>query len=323
MRTAVNRPSLGGRFASIDWGDGREHNQPCQWSPHSDVVQIPEVAIAMLSPCLKTYTTSRIALIVVACLCCPAVDAAAEEYLNGIKWRSPPVVTPGKINSDPPSDAIVLFDGSDLSKWKNGENWKVENGVAITGKGKIISKQEFGDCQLHIEWSAPLPADGTGQGRGNSGVFFMDRYEIQVLDSYQNETYHDGQAGAIYKQTPPAVNAMRPPGEWNTYDLFWTAPRFAEDGDLVAPAYITAVHNGVLILNHFELLGDTPFNRPPQYVRHPETGPISLQDHSNPVRFRNIWVRNFKPASGEQVRKPYLKDGDKETPIEESDVLVR
>ncbi|MDB4561540.1 DUF1080 domain-containing protein, partial [bacterium] len=127
----------------------------------------------------------------------------------------------------------------------------------------------------------------------------------------------DGQAGAIYKQTPPAANAMRPPGQWNTYDIFWTAPRFADDGKLLSPAYITAIHNGVLILNHFELKGDTPYNRAPSYKQHPPTGPISIQDHGNPVGFRNIWVRNFKPAEGEQVRKPFIRDGKKETPIED------
>lgn len=240
----------------------------------------------------------------------------AEEYLNGIKWEKPAIVTPGEKNSDPPSDATVLFDGKDLSNWKNASSWKIEDGNAISGRGPITSKQEFGDCQLHIEWSAPTPVKGTGQGRGNSGVFLMGKYEIQVLDSYENETYFDGQAGAIYKQTPPRANAMRKPGEWNTYDIFWTAPQF--DGDkLVSPAYITAVHNGVLILNHFELKGDTPFNRPPAYTPHASTGPISLQDHGNPVRFRNIWVRETKPAHGEQVREPFIRDGDKETPIKE------
>ena len=239
----------------------------------------------------------------------------AVEYLNGIKWEKPPVVTPGQENSLPPSDAVVLFNGEDLSGWRNGENWKVEEGAAISGRGQIVSKAEFGDCQVHIEWSAPTPPKGRGQGRGNSGLFLMGRYELQILDSFENETYADGQAGSIYKQTPPAANVMRPPGEWNTYDVYWTAPRFQEDGSLKSPAYITAVHNGVLILNHFELQGDTPYSRPPAYTQHPEKGPISLQDHGNPVRFRNIWVREFRPATGEQVRAPFLRDGDQETPI--------
>ena len=144
-----------------------------------------------------------------------------DEYLSGIKWKKPPIVTPGKTNADPPSDAIVLFDGKNLDHWHNGDAWKVEEGVMICGKGLVTSKEEFGDCQVHIEWSAPKPPKGSGQGRGNSGLFLMGIYEIQILDSYDNETYYDGQAAAIYKQTPPMANAMRPPGEWNTYDIVW------------------------------------------------------------------------------------------------------
>ena len=247
----------------------------------------------------------------------PAPVVHADEFLSGIKWEEPEVITPGDTDADPPSDAIVLFDGTDLSKWNNGDGWNVEDGVAYTGKGKIVSKESFGDCQLHLEWKAPVPAKGSGQGRGNSGVFLMDQFEVQVLDSYDNETYFDGQAGALYKQSPPAVNAMRPPGQWNTYDIYFTAPRFDEDGDLKSPAVITVVHNGVLIQNNFQLLGDTPFNRPPAYnSERGESGPISLQDHGNPVGFRNIWVRPFHASNGEQVRKPYMRNGDKETPLE-------
>jgi hypothetical protein len=236
-----------------------------------------------------------------------AASAVADEYLNGIKWETPKVVTPGT-NGSPPSDAVVLFDGKGLSEWDN-QNWKVENGEMVAARGDIRSKKSFGDCQLHIEWSAPVPAKGEGQGRGNSGLFLMNTYEIQILDSYKNETYHDGQAGAIYKQTPPQVNAMRPPGEWNSYDIIWTAPRFNDDGSLKSPAYITAIHNGVLILNHFELKGDTPFTRPPQYKKHADRLPIRLQDHGNPVRFRNIWVREIGAAKGEQAEPPFLRDG--------------
>ncbi len=217
--------------------------------------------------------------------------ANGEEYLNGIRWEQPPILTPGETDDQPPSDAVVLFDGTDLSKWKNGENWDVRDGVAYSGKGQIVSKEEFGDCQVHVEWSAPVPAKGSGQGRGNSGIFLMGRYELQVLDSYENETYFDGQAGAIYKQSPPAVNVTRKPGEWNTYDIIWTAPRFGEDGSLKSPAYITVLHNGVLIHNHFELKGNTPYNRPPQYQDHGPKGPIAIQDHGNPVKFRNIWIK--------------------------------
>lgn len=237
-----------------------------------------------------------------------AVVAMNREYLPGIKWQEPPVVTPGE-NGGPPSDAVVLFDGTDLSAWENGENWKVEDGVAIASRGDIKTRQDFGDCQLHIEWSAPTRIRGNGQGRGNSGVFFQDRYEVQVLDSYGNNTYFEGQAGSIYKQTPPMVNAMRPPGEWNEYDILWTAPRFNDDGSLKSPAYVTAFHNGVAILNHFEVMGETPWANVPGYTAH-GPGPIRLQDHGNPVRFRNIWVRELKPIEGERVAEPKYHDHD-------------
>jgi hypothetical protein len=240
----------------------------------------------------------------------------ADEYLSGIEWREPVVVTPGPSPGDPPSDAVILFDGTDLTQWNNADRWKVEDGVMVAGRGDIVSKQEFGDCQLHIEWSAPSKVRGAGQGRGNSGVFFMNTYEIQILDSYENATYPDGQAGAIYKQTPPMVNAMRPPGHWNVYDIVWKAPRFSEDGILLSPATITAFHNGILILNHFELLGDTPYHRPPQYQPHPSTGPIRLQDHGNPVKFRNIWVRPIEPIQGQQIRAPFLRRGEEEIPLD-------
>lgn len=248
------------------------------------------------------------------CLC-PALSACAAEYLTGITWQEPPVVTPGATAADPPSDAVVLFDGSDLSAWEGAENWKIEGDAMVVGQGGIRTKQSFGDCQLHIEWSAPEKVVGESQGRGNSGVFFLEKYEIQVLDSFENKTYFDGQAGAIYKQTAPMANAMRRPGEWNTYDIVWTSPRFAEDGALESPAYITALHNGVLLLNHFELLGDTPYDRPPTYEAHPPVGKIGLQDHGCPVRYRNIWVREINPPAGQRTREPFLRDGDNEWPV--------
>ena len=233
------------------------------------------------------------------------------EYMPAVEWPEPPIVTPGQATG-PPADAVVLFDGTDLSDWINGENWTVEAGVAIVGQGDITSKKSFGDCQLHIEWSAPELVEGetpgTGQGRGNSGVFLMDTYEVQVLDSYDNQTYYEGQAGAVYKQIPPLVNAMRPPGEWNTYDIIWTAPRFNRDGSIKSPAFVTALHNGVLILNHFELLGNTPWSSPSTYTKHDDKLPIRLQDHGNPVRYRNIWVRELHPIVGKQVREPYFHD---------------
>ena len=250
------------------------------------------------------------------CLSIPAASSA-QEYLNGIEWDTPAIVDPGATNDSPPSDAVVLFDGTDKSQWTDAESWKIDGEDLIAGSKTITSVPTFGDCQLHVEWSAPTPAKGTGQGRGNSGIFFHGLYEIQVLDSYDNETYRDGQAGAIYKQTPPAVNAMRPPGQWNTYDLFWTAPRFNDDGTLQSPAYITAVHNGVLILNHFELAGDTPYTRPPHYNAHPRRGPIKIQDHGNPVRFRNIWDRDFTPTEGRAVEPPFIRNNQtgEKTPI--------
>ncbi len=244
------------------------------------------------------------------------LPARGDEYLNGIEWKEPAVVTPGE-NGGPPSDAVVLFDGQDFSAWNGAEKWKIDDGAMVCGRGDIRTKDSFGDCQLHIEWSSPTPARGSGQGRGNSGIFFMDTYELQVLDSYDNKTYFDGQAGAIYKQTPPQVNAMKPPGTWNAYDVIWTAPRFNDDGSLQSPAYITALQNGVLILNHFALEGDTPYHRAPEYTKHADRLPIRLQDHGNPTRFRNIWLREIKPTEGQQVRKPYIKklNGD-EIPLE-------
>ena len=234
----------------------------------------------------------------------PSLWAQSVEYLPGIEWPEPQVVTPSENNTGPPSDAIVLFNGKDLSAWEGGENWKIEHGVAIVNEGNLHTKQAFGDCQLHVEWSAPLPAKGTGQGRGNSGIYMMGMYEVQVLDSFENKTYFEGQAGAIYKQTPPMVNAIRPPGQWNVYDIIFTAPRFDEDGSLKSPAYMTILHNGVLVQNHFELVGPTQWHEPTRYSYHPSKLPIMLQDHGNPVRYRNIWVREFKQLTGKQVAEP-------------------
>lgn len=256
---------------------------------------------------MKMSTNPFLASLIAIITIVASARLSAEEYLNGIKWEEPKVVKPGEAGAAP-SDAVILFDGKNVSAWKGAEKWKIEKGELVTGRGDIRTKESFDDCQLHIEWSAPVPAKGKGQGRGNSGVFLMDRYEIQVLDSHANETYFDGQAGAIYKQTPPQVNAMRPPGKWNVYDIVWTAPRFTEDGSLKSPAYITALHNGVLILNHFELKGDTPFTRPPKYTKHADRLPIRLQDHGNPVRFRNIWLREIRAAKGTQERPPFLRD---------------
>ena len=214
------------------------------------------------------------------------------------------VSTPGTTTSyaamTPPSDAIVLFDGKDLSKWKgsNGDaKWDVKNGVFTVkkGTGDIETKQIFEDFQLHIEWQVPADISGQGQARANSGVFMQGIYELQLLDSYNNRTYANGQAGSIYKQKPPLVNAMRKPGDWNVYDVIFTAPRFKVDGSLFSPARITVLHNGVLVQNNYELRGDTPYIGFPKYTAHGK-GPIKLQDHgdpSKPLSFRNIWIREL------------------------------
>lgn len=218
------------------------------------------------------------------------------EWKSGIDWPEPAVIDPGGPEKAP-SDAIVLFDGTNLDAFHGGEKWIIENGYAID-KGDIRTKQKFGDCQLHLEFATPEVIEGSGQGRGNSGVFLMGRYELQILDSYENQTYFDGQCGAIYKQHPPLVNASRAPGEWQTYDVIFTAPRFNEDGTLKSPGYITVLHNGVLIQNHFELQGATAWDAPPAYTPHGEREPISIQYHGNPVRFRNIWIRDLMPGDG-------------------------
>jgi hypothetical protein len=230
---------------------------------------------------------------------------AAEEKKWAVHDESrphPKVVTPGTPSTaeqpgKPPSDAIVLFDGKDLSQWqgaKGGEaKWKVENGeLVVAGKsGDIVTKEPFGDCQLHVEWAAPTPPSGTSQGRGNSGVKIMGRYEVQVLDSYHADTYADGQAGALYGQYPPLVNATRPPGQWQVYDIVFHAPRFPADGKVQKPATATVLLNGVLVQDHAELKGTTAHNSPGVYKQHADKEPLLLQDHGNPVRFRNIWIR--------------------------------
>lgn len=223
-----------------------------------------------------------------------------DEYISGIKWPEPPVVQPGDFIR-PPSDAIVLFDGRDLSAFENGDKWLVKDGYCQVQGGGITSKQSFGDCQLHLEFATPAEVKGNGQGRGNSGVYLMGKYEVQVLDSYDNKTYFDGQCGAIYKQQPPIVNACRGPGQWQTYDIIFRAPRFNTDGSVAQPAAVTVLHNGILVQNHYELLGGTYFDRAPGYEAHPEKLPLHIQDHGNPMRFRNIWIReNVQAARGDK-----------------------
>lgn len=222
----------------------------------------------------------------------------------------PPVVTPGANNTAPPSDAIVLFDGQNLDQWvsnrdKSPAKWFVANGILTVNKapgvGNIETKQKFKDYQLHIEWRVPENITGSDQARGNSGVFLAstgpgdDGYELQILDSYKNKTYVNGQAGSIYKQGIPLVNPSRKPGEWQTYDVVWTAPRFNANGSLKSPAYVTVFFNDILVQNHFELKGQTLFIGQPFYKMY-DTAPIKLQahgDHSEPISFRNIWVRKL------------------------------
>jgi hypothetical protein len=230
--------------------------------------------------------------------------------LPGQKWKvhdidrpKPRVVTPGAKPGDPPSDAIVLFDGKDLNKWmvqgKRGEglkpaNWKVADGyMEVTpGAGSLVTKDKFGSIQLHLEWMAPTELSGDSQWRANSGVIIMSRYEIQVLDSYNNPTYADGQAGAIYGQWPPLVNASRPPGQWQVYDIVFEAPKF-EGQKLVKPAYETVFHNGVLLHNRQEVTGRMAHRVVGTYAPHGDEEPLSLQDHDVPVRYRNIWLRKL------------------------------
>lgn len=213
-------------------------------------------------------------------------------------WEpEPKLVTPGN-NAAAPSDAIILFDGKDLSHWldKDGKEakWTVKDGVMTVSKGTgdVKTKQPFGDIQLHIEWRTPAVVDGEGQGRGNSGIFLQERYELQVLDSYKNRTYSNGQAGSIYKQTMPLVNAAKGPGEWQTYDVVYIAPQFNSNGTAKTSGRITVFHNGVLIHHNTEIKGSTEYIGKPKVIAH-EKGSIKLQDHGNPTSYRNIWVREL------------------------------
>jgi len=229
-------------------------------------------------------------------------------YLPDGKWRvhdlnrpHPRMVTPGATAGAPPSDAIVLLDGTSLSHWtgtKGGKpiepGWRLENGYmeCVPESTDLVTKEKFGDIQLHVEWTSPTKIEGESQDRGNSGVILMGRYEVQVLDSYENITYADGQAAAMYGQYPPLVNAVRKPGEWQTYDIVFEAPRF-ENGKLVKPAYLTLFHNGVLVHNHEAWLGTVEHRRVAHYTPHAAEEALTLQNHGTRVRYRNIWVRNI------------------------------
>jgi len=239
-------------------------------------------------------------------LAAPGAAQAKKEWpQHDLARPMAPVIDPGTASTPeqpgrPPSDAVVLFDGKDLSKWVSEKTggaaaWKVANGYmeVVKGTGGIKTAQGFGDCQLHVEWMSPDPPVGESQDRGNSGVFLLGIYEVQVLDSYQSKTYADGQAGSLYGQYPPLVNALRKPGEWQVYDIVFEGPRFDPEGKLLKPARATVFMNGVLVQNAQELLGPTTNKMRAPYKAHAEKLPIGLQDHSHPVRFRNIWVREL------------------------------
>ncbi len=267
---------------------------------------------------------NRIALTLSTIFVCSYIIVSAQEIdpkLTEVWEPVPEVVTPGT-NDSAPSDAIVLFNGSDLSAWQNpqfkGEGstvqqvkemleklddnfdhpeagWVVENGEMVVnpGNGAIETKETFDNFQLHIEWQSPVMEGKEGQGYSNSGIFLMSIYELQVLNSYENKTYPNGQAGSFYKQSIPLVNASLPPGTWQAYDVIFTAPEFDENGQVASPAYVTVFHNGVLVQNHTELQGPTVYRGKSSYVAHPEKMPLRLQDHGDKVRFKNIWIREL------------------------------
>jgi hypothetical protein len=238
------------------------------------------------------------AIIVVQLVCFGLLPTfAGKEYNSGIIWPEPKVVTPGAEGA-PPSDAVVLFDGKSMAAWNGADKWVIADGAA-TAQTVAETKQAFGDCQLHVEFATPKVVKGSGQGRGNNGIGFMGaRYEVQVLDSWNNKTYFDGMCAAVYKQKPPLVNASRKPGEWQTYDIVFEAPRFAADGKLTRPAFVTAFHNGILVQNHVALKGATSWDKAPVYTAHEPKVPLVLMYHGDPVRFRNIWIREIKELEG-------------------------
>ena len=256
----------------------------------------------MIKPLIAAFVLAAGAAPALALAQQPTVKPEETEVWSPV----PKIVTPGATNADAPSDAIRLFDGVDLHEWvasgtKNPAQWTVHDGIVTVDKkaGDIETKRAFNNYQLHLEWQVPVNVTGTGQARGNSGVFLAtlgnDGYELQVVDSYENKTYVNGQAGSMYKQSPPLVNAMRKPGEWQVYDVVWTAPTFNADGTLKTPARVTAFHNGVLVQNDYALKGTTQYIGAPWYKAHGPS-PIRLQAHgdpSPPISFRNIWIREL------------------------------
>jgi len=256
----------------------------------------PVMATPVAGPVLVVFALVAVSL---AAQTPPAADNLPDPKLSEVWTPVPPVISApaGGI----PSDAIVLFDGRNLDAWESAKApgqpapWKLEDGIMICSPktGYIRTKASFGDIQLHLEFRTPAVVVGDGQGRGNSGVFFMGLYELQILDSYNNPTYVNGQAASIYKQHAPLVNASRPPGEWQTYDAVWIAPRFSTDGKLVTPARVTVFHNGVIVQHDVVLPGRTDWHGTLPYVAHASKLPLQLQDHGNLTAFRNIWVREI------------------------------
>lgn len=255
---------------------------------------------------MKKYFALAVACGLSLLFACPAHAQGDKQWkIHDMDRPVPPVVTPGTSSTqqaagNAPSDAVVLFDGKDLFQWLGDDNgpakWKVQDGyfVVVPHTGYIHTKTPFGDSQLHVEFSEPTPPKGESQERGNSGVFLMGLYEIQVLDSYENRTYADGQAAAVYGQYPPQVNASRPPGQWQSYDVVFHGPRFDASGKLTRSARVTVFHNGVLVQDNVEIHGRTAIGDVPTYVPTPEKLPLALQDHGNLVRYRNIWIRELK-----------------------------
>lgn len=255
-----------------------------------------------------------------ASLYCAMPAASQSPY----RWKihdmnrpvPPKVVSSMPLPVPPPSDAVVLFDGSDLSRWRAADGspakWIIKDGslAAVPGGGPVFTREGYGDIQLHVEWAAPTPGRGKGQGRGNSGVFLMSKYEVQVLDSHENVTYTDGQAAAVYGQYPPLVNASRPAGEWQAYDIVFRRPRFRPDGSVAQPARITVFHNGVLVQDNAKIWGPTSWLQHLPYRSHPDRLPLSLQDHGNPVLYRNIWLRELeeepRPGPDHHQTKPII-----------------
>jgi hypothetical protein len=245
---------------------------------------------------LQRFVTICTAIIAQISLFAQKDPATTEVWKPEVK-----VVTPGKTKTDAPSDAVILFNGTTASGWQhaNGDEakWTVaDNALTIKpGTGAIQTKQKFGDCQLHIEWRIDKNVKGEGQDRGNSGIFLMGRYELQVLDNYNNinKTYVNGQAGSMYKQTAPLVNVCKAPGEWQTYDIVFTAPRFSDNGSVISPARITVMQNGVLVQNNTTIWGNTEYIGLPFYEKHDAKEPLMLQDHSHLTSYRNIWIREL------------------------------